>query len=77
MLQKYLIVAKQGKIYYQMLDYNNNNDNNVPEMFSPFGGISDMEHILTAFHTPELTTKSKLITFNRLSVLFPINWVIA
>ena len=35
-------------------------NNNIPEVFSPFGCTSDMEHIHAAFHTPEADTKSKL-----------------
>ena len=38
---------------------NNYNNNNIPEIFSPIGGTSDMEHIHSAIHTPEATTKIK------------------
>ena len=34
-------------------------DDNIPKVFSPFWGTSDMENIHTTFHTPEATTKQK------------------
>ena len=44
-----------------MNNYNNNN-NNILEACSPFGGTSDMEHIHTTYHTPPTTTKTKTKT---------------
>ena len=40
----------------------NNNNINIPEMFSPFGGTSDMEHIHTTYHTPKANSVQKAHT---------------
>ena len=39
----------------------NDNKNNIPVVFSPFGGTSDMEHIHTTIHTPEATSKTNSV----------------
>ena len=56
--KKYTCDKKVTELNKFLYKYNNYN---IPDMFSLFGGTSDMEHIHTTIQKPEATTKAKSV----------------
>ena len=53
--------------------YPHENNNNIPEVFSPFEVTSDMEHIHTTLYTPKATTKTNSVQKDKLKHTFNIS----